>query len=126
MSPPQGLRARMGAMPLYRYSSGGLEPVDRTSLAREKIRERRDLQRALRERIDVLGDDLLVVAEEYAMFADSWRRIDLLALDRAGTLVVIELKRTERRAHGAPGAPVRRDGLDDDDRAAHCRLRPRT
>lgn len=85
----------MGAMALYRYSSGSLEPVDKTSLAAEKIRERQDLQRALRQRIDVLGDDLLVVAEEYAVFKDSRRRVDLLALDRAGTLVVIELKRTD-------------------------------
>src|SRR6266849_103872 len=89
----------MGAMPLYRYSSGSLDPVDRTSLAAEKIRERQDLQRALRQRIDVLGEDLLVVAEEYAMFEDSRRRIDLLALDRAGTLVVIELKRTDDGGH---------------------------
>jgi len=85
----------MGVVPLYRYSSGSLDPVDRTSLAAEKIRERQDLQRALRQRIDVLGEDLLVVAEEYGMFEDSRRRIDLLALDRAGTLVVIELKRTD-------------------------------
>jgi len=30
-------------MPLYRYSSGSLDPVDRTSLAAEKIRERQGL-----------------------------------------------------------------------------------
>jgi hypothetical protein len=33
-------------MPLYRHSAAGLDPVDRTSLAAEKIRERQDLQRA--------------------------------------------------------------------------------
>lgn len=89
----------MGDMPLYRYSAAGLEPVDRTSLAAEKIRERQGLQRALRQRIDVLGDDLLVIAEEYSMFEDSRRRIDLLALDRTATLVVIELKRTDDGGH---------------------------
>ena len=86
-------------MPLYRYRAAGLEPVDRTSFAAEKIRERQDLQRALRLRIDVLGDDLLVIAEEYSLFEDSRRRIDLLALDRADTLVVIELKRTDDGGH---------------------------
>ena len=86
-------------MPLYRYSATGLKAVDRTSLTVEKIRERQDLQRALRQQIGILGDDLLVVAEEYGLFADSRRRIDLLALDRKGTLVVIELKRTDDGGH---------------------------
>src|SRR5215467_15677204 len=90
---------RMRITPLYRYSVTGLESVDRTSLAAEQIRERQDLQRVLRERIDVLGDDLLVVAEEYGQFEDSRRRVDLLALDRKGTLVVIELKRTDDGGH---------------------------
>jgi RecB family endonuclease NucS len=36
-----------------------------------------------------------VIAEEYGLSEDSRRRIDLLALDRSGTLVVIELKRTD-------------------------------
>jgi hypothetical protein len=89
----------MVTMPLYRYSATGLEAVDRTSLAAEQIRERQDLQRVLRQRIDILGDDLLVVAEEYGLFEDSRRRVDLLALDRKGTLTVIELKRTDDGGH---------------------------
>jgi hypothetical protein len=89
----------MATMPLYRYRATGLEVVNRTSLAAEQIRERQDLQRVLRQRIDVLGDDLLVVAEEYGLFEDSRRRVDLLALDREGTLVVIELKRTDDGGH---------------------------
>jgi hypothetical protein len=89
----------MATMPLYRYSATGLEAVDRTSLGAEQIRERQDLQRVLRQRIDILGDDLLVVAEEYGLFEDSRRRVDLLALDRKGTLVVIELKRTDDGGH---------------------------
>jgi hypothetical protein len=86
-------------MPLYRYSDLGLEAVDHTTLAAAQIRERQDLQRVLRQRIEVLGDDLLVVAEEYGLFEDSRRRVDLLALDRKGTLVVIELKRTDDGGH---------------------------
>jgi hypothetical protein len=86
-------------MPLFRYGATGLEAVDRTTLTAAQIRERQDLQRVLRQRIDVLGDDLLVVAEEYGLFEDSRRRVDLLALDRKGTLVVIELKRTDDGGH---------------------------
>ena len=73
--------------------------VSRTTLAAQNIRERDDLQRVLRKSIDILGDDLLVVAEEHALFQDSRRRIDLLAIDRTGTLVVIELKRTDDGGH---------------------------
>jgi hypothetical protein len=38
-------------------------------------------------------------AEEYGLFEDSRRRMDLLALDHTGTLVVIELKRTDDGGH---------------------------
>jgi hypothetical protein len=86
-------------MPLYRYSKSSLEPLVRTSLAAEQIRERQDIQRLLLQRIDVIGEDLLVIAEEYGLFEDSRRRIDLLALDRNGCVVVIELKRTEDGGH---------------------------
>lgn len=86
-------------MVLYRIAADALEPVDTTTFGTEQIRERADLQRWLRQRIDIFGDDLLVVAEEYALFQDSRRRIDLLAVDHTGTLVVIELKRTEDGGH---------------------------
>ena len=43
--------------------------------------------------------DLLVLEEEYSDWEDSARRIDLLAVDRSGALVVIELKRTTDAGH---------------------------
>jgi hypothetical protein len=66
------------------------------------VRERQDLQRLLRQRIDVLdadGSGLLVIAEEFSDWQDSSRRIDLLAIDRDANLVVIELKRGETGSH---------------------------
>lgn len=63
------------------------------------IREREGLQRVLRDHIKVLGDDLLVISEEFGNWEDARRRIDLLALDGQGRLVVIELKRTESGGH---------------------------
>jgi hypothetical protein len=42
---------------------------------------------------------VLVIAEEFGEWEDSKRRIDLLALDKDGNLVVIELKRTEDGGH---------------------------
>lgn len=61
--------------------------------------ERRDLQRLLRDRISALGEDLLVIAEEFGEWQDARRRIDLLALDSDGRLVVIEIKRTDDGGH---------------------------
>lgn len=56
--------------------------------------ERSGLQRALRDRIDLVAPGVLVVAEEFTAFEDARRRIDLLGVDETGTVVVIELKRT--------------------------------
>lgn len=53
----------------------------------------------LRVDISPLGDDLLVLAEEYGDWVDSNRRIDLLCLDRQGRLVVVEIKRTDDGGH---------------------------
>jgi hypothetical protein len=87
-------------MPLYELTpSSALRAVTKTSFAAEHILERGHLQRALRANIAVIDDGLLVVAEEFGDFADVRRRIDLLCVDRAGQLVVIELKRTDDGGH---------------------------
>ena len=61
--------------------------------------EKADLQRLLRDDISALDEDLFVIAEEFGNWEDARRRIDLLALDKAGRLVVIELKRTDDGGH---------------------------
>ncbi len=76
-----------------------LEVVRKTTFAAEGVLERSDLQAALRDNIGVIDPDLLVVAEEFGDFQDVKRRIDLLAVDRGGQLVVIELKRTDDGGH---------------------------
>lgn len=63
------------------------------------MKERGDLQRLLRSQIEVLGDELYVIAEEFGEWDDSRRRIDLLAIDKDANLVVIELKRTSDGGH---------------------------
>ncbi|MGN6090915.1 MAG: hypothetical protein ACTHOL_01070, partial [Luteibacter jiangsuensis] len=69
------------------------------SLADAQIRERRDLQRLLRAHLSQLLPDLLVISEEFEGWDDSKRRVDLLAIDRVGNLVVIELKRGDTGHH---------------------------
>lgn len=82
-------------MPLYEISESGLARHERASLGDLGLREREDLQRVIRDDIGVLDDDLLVVAEEFGQWEDARRRIDLLAVDKTGCLVVIELKRDD-------------------------------
>ena len=86
-------------MGLFRLGSDSLEEIPSTTFAREDLRERADLQRWLRDEPGAFGEDLLIIAEEYGSFEDSRRRIDLLALDPDGRIVVIELKRTEDGGH---------------------------
>lgn len=86
-------------MSLYRIATDKLEPVPSTTFAAENVLERKDLQRLLRHDITPLGDDLMVIAEEYGEWEDSNRRIDLLCLSKSAGLVVVEIKRTEDGGH---------------------------
>ena len=86
-------------MSLYRITADKLEPVPTTTFATEKLLERKDLQRLLRKDISVIGENLMVIAEEYGEWEDSNRRIDLLCLSKAASLVVVEIKRTEDGGH---------------------------
>ena len=86
-------------MAIYHITQDGLKPIERTTFATQGIRERDDLQRFLREQIEVLSPETLVIAEEFGEWEDSRRRIDLLGIDKIGNLVVIELKRTEDGGH---------------------------
>ena len=86
-------------MPLFKFGEHELTAVKRRSMAELNIRERTDLQRLLRDNIEVISPGTLVVSEEYTGWVGSLRRIDLLGIDRDGTLVVFELKRTEDGGH---------------------------
>jgi len=55
--------------------------------------ERRHIQVWVRQCPTLLGEDLLIVAEEFDRFQGSDDRLDLLALDKQGNLVIIEFKR---------------------------------
>lgn len=56
------------------------------------LREREHLQEWLANQPDALGEDLLIIQKEFDGFADTRERLDLLALDKDGQLVVIENK----------------------------------
>lgn len=86
-------------MAIFEVTDAGLQPHSPAQFAGLGMYERQDLQRLLREQPSALGEDLYVVAEEFGQWADARRRIDLLAVDKAGHLVVIELKRTDDGGH---------------------------
>jgi hypothetical protein len=86
-------------MPLFEMTDTSFRSVPEKSFIDMGIGERSDIQRLLRTQIDVLGDELYVLAEEFSEWDDSKRRIDLLAVDKKAQLVVIELKRTTDGGH---------------------------
>jgi hypothetical protein len=86
-------------MAIYEYTTDAIHPLGETTFGREKIGERTDLQRLLRRNISLIDPDLFVIADEFSEWEDSKRRIDILAIDRNGDLVVIELKRNESGEH---------------------------
>ncbi len=55
------------------------------------LRERFDIQEWIAKTPNILGEELLIIAKEYVL--PSGVRLDLLAIDKAANLVVIELKR---------------------------------
>ncbi len=61
-------------------------------------KERRDIQEWIAAHPDILGDDLLIVGKEFSGFDLINERLDLLAVDGDGRLVVIELKRDDTGA----------------------------
>lgn len=86
-------------MSLFEMTDSSFQSIPEKSFTDMGIGERSDIQRLLRTQIEVLGDDLYVLTEEFGEWEDSKRRIDLLAVDKKSHLVVVELKRTHDGGH---------------------------
>jgi hypothetical protein len=56
------------------------------------FRERQHLQEWIANKPDALGEELLIIQKEFAGFSDTSERLDLLAIDKQGSLVIIENK----------------------------------
>ncbi len=69
-----------------------LGEVRAVSFADIGIKERRDLEQWVIKKPSLLGEELLIITSEYSGFDKSARRLDVLALDETGKLVVVELK----------------------------------
>jgi len=86
-------------MAVYRLTKDTITPLAISTFASLAIGERDDLQRMLRDKIEIIAPGTLVISEEFCDWDDSKRRIDLLAIDKDANIVVIELKRTEDGGH---------------------------
>ena len=89
-----------GEPQLFRVNPGSseserIQSVDFRELA---LRERQDIQEWVAANPDILEDNLLVVCKEFSGFDRTNERLDLLAVDSDGKLVVIELKRDDTGA----------------------------
>ena len=74
-----------------------LQPVQKVSFGELKLLERRHLQEWLAKHPNALtndsvDDELLIIQKEFSGFTDTNERLDLLALDKRGNLVIIENK----------------------------------
>jgi len=56
------------------------------------IKEREHLQEWVAKNPEMLGEELLLIQKEFSGFTDTNERLDLLALDKSGGLVIIENK----------------------------------
>lgn len=56
------------------------------------FKERQHLQQWIAESPEILGEELLIIQQEFDGFNDTNERLDLLALDKEGNIVVIENK----------------------------------
>jgi RecB family endonuclease NucS len=73
-------------------SMNSIEPLHSKTFSELGFRERSHLQEWIAKRPSCLGEELLIIQKEFSGFADTFERLDLLALDKQGSLVLIENK----------------------------------
>ncbi|NMC68220.1 MAG: DUF4268 domain-containing protein [Spirochaetales bacterium] len=80
---------------LFTYSkkSKKISACIETDLKSHNILERQDIEKWIENYPDILGEELLIITTEYDKFDKTNERLDLLAIDKNGNLVIIELKR---------------------------------
>ena len=87
----------MSTSRLYRVhqDSKTLQGVPEIEFTDHKFRERYDIQEWLESTPEIIGEPLLIIAKERTCFEGTRERPDLVALDKDGNLVIIELKRDD-------------------------------
>lgn len=79
-------------MYLINKKSNRISKIPQKSFSELGFREREHLQEWLAANPEALGEELLIIQKEFSGFSDTSERLDLLALDKQGNLVIIENK----------------------------------
>ncbi len=74
------------------HQTNRISPVKIKTFSELGFTERKHLQEWLANQPDALGEELLIIQKEFDGFDDTRERLDLLALDKDGNLVIIENK----------------------------------
>lgn len=69
-----------------------ISKLDEKTFSELGFKERENLQEWLADNPGALGEELLIIQKEFDGFQDTKERLDLLALDKQGNLVIIENK----------------------------------
>jgi len=74
-------------------ATGEIQGLRKTTFAEMQVQERQHLEKWVLDNPAVLGERLLILSTEFHRFDKSDKRLDILALDSSGKVVVVELKR---------------------------------
>jgi len=73
-------------------SSNTISPLEKRTFSSLKLSERNHLQKWILAHPEMLGEELLILQEEFDGWDETRERLDVLALDKNGRLVIIENK----------------------------------
>jgi len=73
-------------------NSNDIQQIKTITFSEAGFKERQHLQEWIAKNPSCLGEELLIIQKEFAGFDDTKERLDLLALDKRGNLVIIENK----------------------------------
>ena len=79
-------------MYLIDKSKNRINKIEQTTFKKEGFTERKHLQEWIANNPDCLQEPLLIIQKEFNGFSETNERLDLLALDKDGNLVIIENK----------------------------------
>ena len=73
-------------------NSNTISPLEKRTFTSLKLSERNHLQKWILNNPEMLGEELLILQEEFDGWDETRERLDVLALDKNGRLVLIENK----------------------------------
>ncbi|MEE9364784.1 MAG: hypothetical protein V3U92_19460 [Cellulophaga sp.] len=79
-------------MYLINKAENRITKLEQKTFSELKFREREHLQEWIANNPSTLGEELLIIQKEFSGFSETNERLDLLALDKFGNLVIIENK----------------------------------